>query len=140
LDIQTADVSNAYLNAPSREQLIAKCGPEFGPLLQGRWVIIQRALYNSKSAAVSWRASIIGLLEQHGFKMCRVDNNVMMRAGFNSNNLLVGWLISPGAHHCWWFLGTVTIDKLLSTYGLGLAHLLSPECGGLFGGYSYVYC
>ena len=89
LDIQTADVSNAYLNAPSRERLITKCGPEFGPDLQGRWAIIQRALYGSKSAAASWRASIIGLLEQLGFKMCRADNDVMMRAGFNSKDLPV---------------------------------------------------
>jgi hypothetical protein len=28
-------------------------------------------------------------------------------------SLLVGWLISSGTHHYWWFLGTVTIDKLL---------------------------
>jgi hypothetical protein len=83
LNIQSADVSNAYLNAPSRERLITKCGPEFGPALQGRWAIIQRALYGSKSAAASWRSSIIGLLEQLGFQMCRADNDVMMRAGFN---------------------------------------------------------
>jgi hypothetical protein len=85
LNIQTADVSNAYLNAPSRERLITKCGPEFGPALQGRWAIIQRALYGSKSAAASWRASIIGLLEQLGFQMCRADNDVMMRPGFNGD-------------------------------------------------------
>jgi Reverse transcriptase (RNA-dependent DNA polymerase) len=66
LDIQSADVSNTYLNAPSRERLVTKCGPEFGPSLRGRWAIIQRALYRSKSAAASWRASIIGLLEQLG--------------------------------------------------------------------------
>jgi hypothetical protein len=38
LDIQSADVSNTYLNALSRERLITKFGPEFGPTLQGRWV------------------------------------------------------------------------------------------------------
>jgi hypothetical protein len=26
---------------------------------------------------------------------------------------LVGWIISSGAHYCWWFLGIVTINKLL---------------------------
>jgi Reverse transcriptase (RNA-dependent DNA polymerase) len=83
LDIQSVDASNAYLNALSRERLVTKCGPEFGKELQGRWAIIERALYGSKSAAAYWRASIIGLLEQLGFKMCRADNDVMMRAGFN---------------------------------------------------------
>ena len=89
LEIQTADVSNAYLNAQSRERLITKCGPEFGPSMQGRWAIIQRALYGSKSAAASWRAAIIGLLEQLGFKMCQADNDVMMRPGHNSKGQAV---------------------------------------------------
>jgi hypothetical protein len=44
LEIQSADISNANLNAPSREWLVTKCGPEFGPTLQGRWAIIEWAL------------------------------------------------------------------------------------------------
>jgi Reverse transcriptase (RNA-dependent DNA polymerase) len=90
LDIQLADVSNAYLNAPSRERLVTKCGPDFGKELQGRWAIIKRALYGCKSAAASWRASIIGLLEQLGFKMCQANNNVMMRAGSMARATLFG--------------------------------------------------
>jgi hypothetical protein len=35
LIIQTADVSKVYLNAASREKLVTKCGPEFGPALMG---------------------------------------------------------------------------------------------------------
>jgi hypothetical protein len=65
--------------------LITKCGPEFGPALVGRWAIITRALYGSKSAAASWRACIIQLLEEMGFKMCRADNDVMMRPGVNGD-------------------------------------------------------
>jgi hypothetical protein len=77
------------LNAYSRERLITKCGPEFGPALQGRWAIIQRALYGSKSAAASWRSAIIGLLQQQGFVMCSADNDVMLRPGFNSDGMEV---------------------------------------------------
>ena len=84
LSVEGADASNAYLNALSREKLVTKCGPEFGPALQGRWAIILWALYGSKSAAASWRAAIMELLKHQGFVMCRADNDVMMRPGVNS--------------------------------------------------------
>ena len=89
LDILGADCEGAYLNAPTREKLYTKCGPEFGPELQGRWAIIRRALYGSKSAAASWRATISGIIEQLGFKMCRADNDVWMREGVNAAGMEV---------------------------------------------------
>jgi len=49
LDIEAADIGNAYLNAPPREKIYIKCGPEFGPELEGRCAIIVRALYGLKS-------------------------------------------------------------------------------------------
>jgi hypothetical protein len=70
LNIESADESNTYLNATSREKLVTKCGPEFGPSLIDRWAIIVRAQYGSKSAAASWRAAIVALLQELGFVMC----------------------------------------------------------------------
>jgi Reverse transcriptase (RNA-dependent DNA polymerase) len=70
LNIETADVPNTYLNATSREKLVTKCGPEFGSASMGRWALIVRALYGSKSAAASWRAAIVALLQELGFVMC----------------------------------------------------------------------
>ena len=78
LELKGADCEGAYLNAPSRERLCTVCGPEFGEYA-GRWAIIRRALYGSKSAAASWRASISEVIEQQGFKMCRADNDVWYR-------------------------------------------------------------
>ena len=57
LDILGADAEGAYLNSMSRERLFTTCGPEFGEF-KGRYAIIRRALYGSKSAAASWRADI----------------------------------------------------------------------------------
>ena len=57
LDVLAADAEGAYLNAKSREKLYTVCGPEFGEY-EGRYAIIVRALYGTKSAAASWRATI----------------------------------------------------------------------------------
>ena len=54
LDLLAGDCEGAYLNAPSREKLYTKCGPEFGAEYEGRCALIVRALYGSKSAAASW--------------------------------------------------------------------------------------
>ena len=70
LTLKGADCEGAYLNAPSRERLCTKCGPEFGEFA-GRWAIIRRALYGSKSAAASWRGEISRVVEGLGFKMCQ---------------------------------------------------------------------
>jgi len=80
LDIEAADISNAYLNAPPREKIYIKCGPEFGPKLQGRYAIIVRALYGLKSLGASWRAFLARVLEEDlNFTMCRADNDVWFK-------------------------------------------------------------
>jgi Reverse transcriptase (RNA-dependent DNA polymerase) len=90
LNIETTDVSNAHLNAASRENLVTKCEPKFGSAHMGRWAFIVRALYGStKSAAASWRAEIVALLQELGFVMCRADNDVMFRPECNANKVEV---------------------------------------------------
>ena len=64
----TADLEGAYLNAETKERLYTKCGPEFGEM-QGRWAIIVRALYGSKSAARCWRTTISKVIEDLGYTM-----------------------------------------------------------------------
>ena len=83
LDILAADCEGAYLNAPSGEKLYTICGAEFGEL-KGRFALITRALYGSKSASCSWRRVISSVIEALGFKMCRADNDVWMKAGTNA--------------------------------------------------------
>ena len=45
LKVKAADVSNAYLHAKTRERVYIVAGPEFGPELEGRILIIVKALY-----------------------------------------------------------------------------------------------
>ena len=83
LDVLAPDCEGAYLNAETREKLYTILGPEWGEL-QGRYAIIVRALYGSKSAAASWRAKISQIIEDLGFTVCRADNDVWMRPAVNA--------------------------------------------------------
>ena len=44
LDLYAADIKNAYLQAPIMEKCWTRCGPEFGPELEGNMAYIVRAL------------------------------------------------------------------------------------------------
>ena len=56
LDILSADIGNAFLNAPPRERVHVILGPElFGKEKEGRTAIVVRALYGLKSASAAWR-------------------------------------------------------------------------------------
>ena len=44
LDVQGADIQNAYLIAPNKEKLWMKAGPDFGDN-QGKYYVVSRALY-----------------------------------------------------------------------------------------------
>ena len=48
LDIFAAGIKNAYLQAPITEKYWTRCGPEFGPELEGSVAYIVRALYGTK--------------------------------------------------------------------------------------------
>jgi hypothetical protein len=50
IDILACDIGNAYLNASPREKVYTTAGPEFGHELEGRAVLIVRALYGLKSS------------------------------------------------------------------------------------------
>ena len=56
LKVKMADIGNAYLNAPNKERVHVKCGPElFGPESEGKIAVVVRALYGLRSAGNSWR-------------------------------------------------------------------------------------
>ncbi len=50
LQVLAGDIGNAYLNANTKEKVYVRCGPEFGPGLEGRIAIIQKSLYGLKSS------------------------------------------------------------------------------------------
>jgi len=79
LDILSADVQNAYLNAPTEERLYIIAGMEFGAADCGRPVLIVRALYGLRSSGARWRDHMANTLREGGFTSCRADPDVWMR-------------------------------------------------------------
>jgi len=85
LDVLVADVSNAYLNAPTQEKVHTICGREFGNALVGRIAVICQALYRLKSSGAAWRNFLAGTLHDKGFAAYVVDPDVWMKANTKQN-------------------------------------------------------
>lgn len=82
LKMKSADIGNAYLNAPNREKVHVKCGNElFGAEGKGKTAIIVRALYGLKSAGNSWRHHFSSYLRHDlEYTMSVADNDVYFKA------------------------------------------------------------
>jgi hypothetical protein len=79
LDILTAGVGNAYLQAPTREKVHTTAGPEFGPENIGKTVIVVRAMYGLKSSGAAWHARFSETLRDIGFLPSLADPGVWYR-------------------------------------------------------------
>src|SRR5210317_776314 len=79
LNVLSADIAGAYLNAPCAEKIYTILGREFGDL-GGRTAIVVKALYGLKSSGFSWRSTLAKTLrESMGFTPCRGDQDVWRR-------------------------------------------------------------
>jgi Reverse transcriptase (RNA-dependent DNA polymerase) len=79
MEVMTADVQGAYLNAPCHERVYTICGREFGVENTGRIAVIVKALYGLKTSAYAWREHLSQTLRELGFRACIADNDVWMR-------------------------------------------------------------
>jgi len=82
LEIEVADIGNAYLNASTNEKIVITCGLEFGAQFEGRLAKIARAQYGLKGSGQAWRSHLAKVLlddENLGFHMCKADNDVWYR-------------------------------------------------------------
>lgn len=80
LKVMTADVGNAYLNAPCREKIWTVAGIEFGSDA-GTVMFIVRALYGLKSSGASWASTLASTLSDMGYKATEADRNVWIKKG-----------------------------------------------------------
>jgi hypothetical protein len=64
LDVLSCDIQGAYLTAPSREKVVITAGPEFGTELEGKILIVTRALYGLKSAGAAFRSYLADYLHR----------------------------------------------------------------------------
>ena len=84
LNILTADVGNAYLNAKTTEKYYVIAGAEFGPD-EGKRALIVRALYGLKSSGAAWHAHFSETLTALKFEPCRADFDVWKRPAIKKN-------------------------------------------------------
>ena len=78
-EILSADIQNAYLNAPVREKLYTIAGKEFGPKFEGRPVLIVRALYGLRSSGKAFRDYLATNLREMGYVSSKADPDLWMR-------------------------------------------------------------
>jgi hypothetical protein len=85
LDVLSADISGAYLNANAAEKVYTIAGKEFGATKEGRVVVITRALYGLRSSGKAWRDHMAATLRDYGYSSCRADPDVWMRPKTKAN-------------------------------------------------------
>ena len=85
LDIQAADIQNAYLTSPCAEKIWTICGKEFGPENEGKKAIIVRALYGLSSAAASYRSFLAQCMRHLNYEPCEADPDVWMKPAEKSD-------------------------------------------------------
>lgn len=85
LNVLSADVAGAYLNAPCAEKVHTVLGAEFGDDA-GKLAIIRKALYGLRSAGFAWRSYCAEIMRTSlDFEQCRADQDVWMRKALRSN-------------------------------------------------------
>jgi len=73
------DVGNAFLYALSREKVMIIAGKEFGPEIQGKHLIIFKALYGTKTASARYHEHMSDTLSKLGWKPSKADPDLWMR-------------------------------------------------------------
>ena len=85
LELMSGDISNAYLNATTKEKIWFRAGTEFGNQ-KGQRVKIVKALYGLPGSGNAWRAALADVLRNHmGFTSSLVDPDVWYKAETKAN-------------------------------------------------------
>ena len=86
LDVMSADIGHAYLNAPNKEKTWAVAGPEFGTE-QGAVFIITHVLYGLKSTGAAGRSFFTQALTQLHFRLTRGDGDIYIKPQTKPNGM-----------------------------------------------------
>ena len=73
------DVGNAYLNSYTKEKIYIVAGPEFGPALAGRILIIVKALYGLRTSAARFHEHLTDTLRKLGFSPSKAEPNMFYK-------------------------------------------------------------
>ena len=77
LQVKTANIENAYLQAPVAEKIWCKLGSKFGSDV-GKPAIILRSLYGLKSAGASFCNHLADCMCHLGWQSCKADQDLWM--------------------------------------------------------------
>ena len=78
LQVHSADVGNAYLEAKTKERVYIVAGEGFGEL-KGHTLVIYKALYGLRSSGLRWHERFADTLRDMGFSPSKADPDVWMR-------------------------------------------------------------
>ena len=73
------DVGNAFLTSFTTEKLFIIAGPEFGPDIEGKRLLIEKSSYGTRSAAACFHESLSNKLRKIHFRPSRADPDLWMR-------------------------------------------------------------
>ena len=79
LDVWSADIKNAYIQAPSSRKDYVVCGPEFGLENVGSIALIKRAVCGGKTSGRDFRNYLRRCMDDLKFVSCKADPDVWMR-------------------------------------------------------------
>lgn len=79
LSCVATDISVAYLHGMTQEKVYAIAGPEFGPDIDGRTMIVEKALYGLRTSAARWHEVLSDSLRQMGWSPSYADPNVWIK-------------------------------------------------------------
>jgi hypothetical protein len=90
LDVNMADIENAYLTAPLTEKVWTVLGPEFGDD-DGKRAMIVRDLYGLKSAGAAFRNHLAECMKHLGWHPCRADRDLWTKAETRPDDGVLYW-------------------------------------------------
>ncbi|HSN65751.1 MAG TPA: reverse transcriptase domain-containing protein, partial [Fusibacter sp.] len=78
LDIMVGDISSAYLEAKTKEQVCFIAGPEFKDKA-GNLMKINKALYGLRTSGARWHDKFANTLKSMGYFVCKADPDVWIK-------------------------------------------------------------
>jgi Reverse transcriptase (RNA-dependent DNA polymerase) len=78
LQTMVGDISSAYLEAHTKENVCFTAGPEFG-VLQGHTFVTEKALYGLHTSGASWHQRFADTLRDLQFTPCLADPDVWIK-------------------------------------------------------------
>ncbi|HEY9706698.1 MAG TPA: reverse transcriptase domain-containing protein, partial [Oculatellaceae cyanobacterium] len=79
LETCAGDVGNAFLNSKTKEKVFMIAGPEFGPELKGKRLIVAKALYGLKSSSARFHEHLSVTLKKLGFQPSKADTDLWIK-------------------------------------------------------------